>query len=378
MKIRDASILVLSIPMKQVVHHALASRKTAQNVLVVLQDEDGVEGWGECCPRPYVTGETVESVVQDLQTVLFPDFIASVYSSFDEVVERLAALSRNLRRDQQAAFCALELAALDLAGKVWQCSAGQPLGEIQHPQVRYSGVIAAETPAVAERQAAFLAELQVREVKLKTTADLETNLALLRSARGILGDAVELRIDANCAWNAAEALRQLPRMQAFHLAGVEQPVPPLDLAGMKRITAAQLLPVVADESLCSRSDAETLIREQACDIFNLRISKCGGLLNTLRLYRCAAAAGWSCQLGAQVGEYGFLSAAGRQLAARLPQLRWLEGSYGVFLLESDVTTPDLTIGAQGIAPALDGTGLGVLPDGDRVNRYREAAFRYAG
>jgi L-alanine-DL-glutamate epimerase-like enolase superfamily enzyme len=369
MKITAARILLLSIPMRQVVHHALASRTTARNVFVVLTDESGVEGWGECCPRPYVTGETVESAVQDIQNIFIPALTDRSYDGWLEVCNRLDNIGRGVARNQLAAFCAVELAALDLAGKLYHTSAGQVIGEIQHQQVFYSGVIAAESLDDLEKQAHFMARMKVRQVKIKTVADFEHNLNLLKAARSILGDAVELRIDANCAWNSSEAVRQLERFRDFRLAGVEQPVPGDDLAGLREITAADLVPVVVDESLCSIQDAESLIQQNACHVFNVRVSKCGGLLNTRRIYQIARDAGLECQLGAQVGESGILSAAGRHLATRLPDLKWLEGSYGSMLLENDITEPDITVGVQGIASALDGNGMGVTPDRELVNRY---------
>jgi muconate cycloisomerase len=180
---------------------------------------------------------------------------------------------------------------------------------------------------------------------------------------------VTLRIDANCAWNAKETLRQLEAMQAFSLTGVEQPVPGEDIAGMREVTAAGLVPVVADESLCSLEDARTLIREQACDVFNVRISKCGGLVNAGRIDRLAREAGLACQLGAQVGEAGILSAAGRHYATRSAGVRWCEGSYGKLLLEEDITEPDVTVGPGGVAPAIEAAGIGVTPEAERLQRY---------
>jgi muconate cycloisomerase len=245
------------------------------------------------------------------------------------------------------------------------------LGPVQTPRVRYSGVIATDDIESVKQNAAFMAKFGVGDVKVKVGASLESNLEILATARAILGEQVTLRIDANCAWNAEETLRQLEAMQAFSLTGVEQPVPGEDIAGMRAVTAAKLVPVVADESLCSLEDARTLIREQACDIFNVRISKCGGLINAGRIDRLAREAGLACQLGAQVGEAGILSAAGRHYATRSQGVCWCEGSYGKLLLEEDVTAPDVTVGPGGMAPALEGAGIGVSPVTERLQRYEQ-------
>ena len=92
----------------------------------------------------------------------------------------------------------------------------------------------------------------------------------------------------------------------------------------------------------------------------------GGLLNAARIHRTAREAGLECQLGAQVGESGILSAAGRHYATRSDHVRWCEGSYDSILLETSVTEPDITVGPGGAASAITGPGLGVSPTADRL------------
>jgi muconate cycloisomerase len=369
MKLTQFEIITVDIPMRQSVRHALAERNVARNILVAAHDEAGNVGWGECCPRPYVTGETIDSVKQDLTTTILPQLLGHKLNSFEQTSAVLVPLLDSMARNQQAAFCAAELAVLDLAGKHYNTSAGMVLGPVQTPQVRYSGVIATDDIESVKQNAAFMAKFGVGDVKVKVGASLESNLEILTTARAILGDKVTLRIDANCAWSATETIEQLTAMDAFSLTGVEQPVPGEDIEGMRAVTAAKLVPVVADESLCSLEDARTLIREQACDIFNVRISKCGGLINAGRIDRLARDAGLACQLGAQVGEAGILSAAGRHYATRSQGVRWCEGSYGQLLLEEDITEPDVTVGPGGMAPALEADGMGVTPVPERLQRY---------
>ena len=369
MKLTQFDIITVDIPMRQSVRHALAERNVARNILVAAHDEKGGVGWGECCPRPYVTGETIDSVKQDLTTTILPQLLGRELASFEAAADMLVPQLDSMARNQQAAFCAAELAVLDLAGNRFGTSAGMVLGPVQTPQVRYSGVIATDDIESVKQNAAFMAKFGVGDVKIKVGASLESNLEILTTARAILGDQVTLRIDANCAWSATETIRQLTAMQAFSLTGVEQPVPGEDIDGMRAVTAAKLVPVVADESLCSLEDARTLINEQACDVFNVRISKCGGLINAGRIDQLAREAGLACQLGAQVGEAGILSAAGRHYATRSQGVRWCEGSYGQLLLEEDITEPDVTVGPGGVAPALEASGIGVTPVPERLQRY---------
>ncbi len=222
-------------------------------------------------------------------------------------------------------------------------------------------MIAASDLEGVERYVGIARDAGAMEVKVKVGTNLERNLKLLDTARAALGDEVELRIDANCAWDVAGAIAQLEAMAPYRLAGVEQPLPARDLPGLRELTAAAIVPVVVDESLATLDDARRLVDRRACDIFNIRISKVGGLVNAARIQRCVQAAGLECQLGAQVGETGLLSAAGRHFATRVENVRWCEGSYDSVLLETQVTTPDITAGQGGMADAITGPGLGVAP-----------------
>lgn len=370
MKIDRFTVYTVEIPMRLTVSHMLAERNVAGNVFVCAVGENGLTGWGESCPRPYVTGETVDTVKRNLSNDILPPMIGSSFSSFGELAEKLASMAKGLERNRQAMFCAAELAVLDLAGKTFGTSAGTLIGPTARRKVRYSGVIAASDPEKVRKHARLMRLFGFREIKVKVRQSLEANLQLLEIVRTILGPKVRLRIDANCAWCGDEAIRQLEAMSKFKLAGVEQPVGGDDYEGMTQVTAAKLVPVVADESLCSLSDAEKLIEQKGCDIFNIRLSKCGGLINSLAIYRKAVDAGLTCQLGAQVGETAVLSAAGRHIATRCRSIKWCEGSYGRLLLKQDIARPGMTIGFGGWAGALNRPGLGVEPIRKRIDQYK--------
>src|SRR5207253_4685063 len=114
-----------------------------------------------------------------------------------------------------------------------------------------------------------------------------------------------------------------------------------------------------DESLCSLIDAERASAQASCDLFNVRLSKCGGFIPSLRLAQFAKQRGLGYQLGCQVGETAILSAAGRHFAAGVRDIRYLEGSYDRHLVKEALGTRDLTFGWGGWARALAGPGLGV-------------------
>jgi muconate cycloisomerase len=145
----------------------------------------------------------------------------------------------------------------------------------------------------------------------------------------------------------------------FNLSCVEQPLPHAEVNELSELRPKLALPVMLDESLTGEIDARVAILHRTCDLFNLRLSKCGGFLACLRLAALARAAGLGFQLGCHPGESGILSAAGRHWASIVAGARYLEGSYDRHLFRLLLTQEDITFGFRGRAPALPGPGLGI-------------------
>jgi muconate cycloisomerase len=177
---------------------------------------------------------------------------------------------------------------------------------------------------------------------------------------------MRFRLDANEAWSAAEAAERIRALESADIASIEQPVAHEDVAALKKIRTEIDTPVMLDESLCSMMDARQAVDGEWCDLFNLRLSKCGGFLATLRLAEFAHQQGIGIQLGCQVGETGILSAAGRHFACTVAGLVALEGSYDRHLLH-DPFTSDMTFGRGGKAHKLTKPGLGVTVDTDKLD-----------
>jgi muconate cycloisomerase len=324
-------------------------------------------GHGECTPRSYVSGETAASAVAALSRRV-PALLGRRFASFEAVCEHLTGQAASLPHDEHAAFCALELALLDLAGKVFGRAAGEPLGPVCTPRVAYSGVVSAGRADEAVKVCAQMRALGVSRTKVKVGGTSEEDLAVLTAVRETLGAAAELRADANGAWDAETALARLKAFEPFRLQGIEQPCAADDLEGLAWLSERSPVPVIADESLVSIEDARRLIAARACDVFNVRISKCGGLLQSGRIRDLGRQAGIDTMLGAHVGETAILAAAGRQFAMRTEGLRFAEGSYGRLLLEADVSAAmDLEPG--GIGKALSGDGLGLDVDLEGIAPY---------
>ena len=198
------------------------------------------------------------------------------------------------------------------------------------------------------------------------------------AVRDVVGKDVDIRVDANGAWSGHEAVSALNQLRAFDITAVEQPVAASDLVGMRRVRQETGLSVIADESLVTLDDARNLIREQACDVFNVRVSKCGGLLWSLRIAELGLEAGVKVQVGAQVGETSLLSAADQHLAAHLPEVEYVEGSFGTHLLSEDISRDPVMFGYEARGSLVLGPGLGVVVDDEILERLADSVVRVEG
>lgn len=362
-KVSKIDIYTVDIPFKMHFGHASKHRVLSESVFVRVEAESGEVGFGEALPREYVTGESQASVVADLNKVLPSSVKGRSFNSFKEAAD-FRDLDSSLKG---SAKCAIELALLDAAGKVFNCSVAEVFDKAASRRLMYSGVIGSVPPVKAGFSALKCRLYGLKHIKLKVGD--ERDIDRLKAVRAMSGSEADIRIDANCAWSADEAIDKLNRMRDFNFSVIEQPVKKGDMGSLRKVSTAISAPVMADESMCTIEDARKIAEARACKMFNIRLSKCGGIISSLKIAAIAKAAGISYQLGCQVGESGVLSAAGRHFASCVEGVRYLEGAYARFLLVEDIVKEDVSFGYGGRADAIKGPGLGVTVDEERLKKY---------
>ncbi|GIW83033.1 MAG: dipeptide epimerase [Gemmatales bacterium] len=381
MKVDGLTAFHIRIPLRKPIRHASYTRTETDNVLVRAVLEDGTEGFGEGVPREYVTGESVESAIKLLQNARLCDQLHDC-QAFDQAVAMTARLHLPVIGDDDrqclgnAARCAVELALLDAFSRHFR----QPLFEVVRllaPElyslqdwVRYSGAITSATGWKARLAAWRMRVYGFQHLKVKVGIAGQNDVHRLAAIRRRVGSKTDIRIDANEAWSADEAADRILELERFGITAVEQPVPHEQVSALKDIRRRIHVPIMLDESLCSLIDAERAVRDETCDLFNIRLSKCGGLVTSLKLMQFACRYGIGCQLGCQVGETAVLSAAGRHFAASVRGLRYLEGSYDRHLVKEALATKDITFQWGGWAPRLKGFGLGIHVDPNALARVQ--------
>lgn len=336
-KLRRFGITTAPIPFRTSFAHASAVRSEAENVLVIVVGEDGLVGLGEGCPRPYVTGETYESAR------VFLEAHRESLMGIDDLAALRAWIATHQAEIDTApsAFCAAELALLDIIGKRCGQSLEGLLGVEHSPMLTISAVYGAGgDPKFAVQEVAFGAfRLRTSKVKLSGVPARDHARVSRLARRG------PVRLDANNMFaKAEEAIQALGPMGEVAWA-VEEPISARDWSGLARVSDQTGLTIITDESLTSISDLGAMPEGF---VPNLRVSKLGGLIRSLRVLAEAVRQGRSVIVGAQVGETSILARAGVALASAAgSKLVACEVGYGSWLLRRDIATPSIGFGWQG-------------------------------
>ena len=326
--------------------------ESVENVILRIETDSGLTGWGAASPEPRVTGETLEAC----RAALVPERLAWL-DGHD--VRDLESLERELAGRLSvtpAARAAVDMALYDLAAQERGLPLVEMLGRANEslPTSITIGIKPLEeTLAEAEE---YLAR-GFRVLKVKIGLDLEEDLERLRRLREKGGPGVGIRADANQGYSVEETLRFFHETAALDLEFLEQPLPAKEVEAMRALPEDIRERIAADESLLNEDDARALAAApRACGIFNIKLMKCGGIAPARRIAAIAQAAGihlmWGC-----MDESRISIAAALHAALSCPATRYLDLD-GSLDLARDVAREGFDL-RDGIMRTTGAPGLGI-------------------
>jgi L-alanine-DL-glutamate epimerase-like enolase superfamily enzyme len=257
-------------------------------IRVRLTGDDGVEGWGEASPNRFY-GETVESALGAIERFRPIVENADAWAIADVEQEMNAALRFN-----GSVKSAISAALHDLAGK----RLGVPVYKLwglnpEHAPTSSFTIAIASTAQELTARVNEAAEYPILKIKLGTDRDAE----IMNTVRAAAPDKV-IRVDANAAWDANQAIRMIVMLMAYNVEYVEQPVAPHDIEGLRFVRERSPLPIIADESCVVAADIPRLAG--AVDGINIKLSKCGGMREALAMIATARAHGLRVMAGCMI------------------------------------------------------------------------------
>jgi L-Ala-D/L-Glu epimerase len=329
-KIVKVEIYKLDIPFHAPFRIALGVKSAAYNILVRIYQQDGVYGSGEGAPTPYTTGETQAiclAAASDMARLMLGRDPGAIEARQQEMEAFLA--------NNTATKCAFDMALYDLLGKNLHVPLYRLLGGEKRP-FETDQTIGIDTPTAMVEKAVAIREQGFSAIKLKLGTNRSDDIERVRRVRQALGPEVWLRLDANQGWDPAEAIGILRELAQYDIQYCEEPVRRWNNAAMRRIRQASPIPIVADESLFSDHDAFRLATLEACDYFNIKLAKSGGLHTALKINAIGEGAGIRCMLGSMTETRLGLTAAAHLVSAR-PNIAFADLDTVFFHAEDRVT-----------------------------------------
>ena len=294
MKITEVRLGLISVPLRVPFKTALRSVSSVEDVIVEIHTDTGAVGYGEAPPTGVITGDTTGAIIGAIRDHIAKTIIGRDVDDFEDLMIALnACIQKNT-----SAKAAVDMALWDLYGQLYKIPVYKLMGGSKKSIVT-DITISVNDPEEMVRDALNAIDRGYDCLKVKVGIDPELDVARLAAVREAVGKEVRIRIDANQAWNAKQAVRILDQMQekGLDIEFVEQPVPAADLEGMQYVTRNASVPVLADESVFSPADALRIMQTGAADFVNIKLMKCGGITNALRIASAAEVYGVECMIG---------------------------------------------------------------------------------
>jgi o-succinylbenzoate synthase len=353
MKITDLKVYPLAIPLSVPFSISSGTQTEYLGVLLELTTDDDQSGWGEAAPSERVTGETAETVKNALESTVKPLVIGLEIDNIEVLMKSV----EKVLPAQPSARCALDIALHDLKGKRAKLPVKHLLGGFRE-NIPISHTIVIGTVDESVKSAMRYVESGAKVLKVKIGVDAEKDVARIAALRDAFGDEIKLTADANEGYSVDTAIKTLNELSRYNIAFVEQPVTASDPDGLQQVHEAVEVPIMADESAHSVSDVFELVKLNAVDMINIKLMKCGGLRNAVKISNIAEAAGMPCQIGCMI-ETGIGITAGTHLALALENIQYADLDGHIFLQHKIVQDYQITQDGMNTISGKPGLGVGV-------------------
>jgi len=374
MKITNIEIFEISVPLKNkyTLSKVIGSKSSTECVVLKIETDEGIYGIGEADPHVPFTEESVESVTSCILKYLAPLIIGHD----PEEIEDINSLMNQGVKLNLMAKGAIDMACYDILGK----KKGLPIYEILGGKMRdfiplaWSVSNSPPEQTLEDAQKAYdegFKTLMIKTGHFVPQIDIE-RIRLVRHAYPNM----KIIVDVNQGWNVETCIEVGRKIAPLDIYFLEQPIPYWDIDDLAKIKRSIPIPISVDESLLTIHDAFRIIREDAADIFSIKVSKNGGISRAQKLIEIAAENGIKCWMNSMLEE-GITQAASLHIGLIAPNL--LDGGHAYFSplrLAADISTYSSNIQDSKAYPSTN-PGLGVDLKIDTISKFLRNKYSFS-
>jgi len=351
MLIKQIEIYKSPVKLKEPFIISLGPAYYAENIIVIIRTDTGINGYGECSPFSMINGETIDTgfiVGHYLAENLLgkdPLNIPECHSIMDRTIYGNSSIKS-----------AFDIALYDIASQNANVPLHSFLGGNNRKKLFTDYTVSLSDPACMAENALKVKKRGFRIIKIKLGETGRKDIERVRMIREKVGPEITLRIDANQGWNKSEAIETLITLEPYNIEFCEEPIPRWDFMDLPEISKKSPVPVMADESCCDSHDARRLIDIGACTLFNVKLGKSAGIYDALKIIHLAAQTGMKVQMGGFLEtRLGFTASAHLALAGE--NVRFCDFDTPLMLTEDPVNGGiNYKSGGMIIVPNVPGLG----------------------
>ena len=306
MKIKSIRTALFCSPLKTPFKTALRTVENLEDIVVIIECKDGSLGYGEGAPTAVITGETLDTMKAAI-SYLSPMITGlSITDDFEEILHRLH--TRLLHNT--TAKSAIEIALYDLKAKSFKQPLYKFLGGTQ-TTFETDITISLNDIDIMISDSLKAISLGYRILKIKLGNNPSKDIDRIIAIYDALPKDIMLRLDANQGWSKEDSvlIMQTIESKGIMTQCIEQPIKADDIAGLKYIKEHIQTPLLADEAVFNLAQATSILESNSADYLNIKLAKCGGISEAIKIANRAREFGVSCMMGCMLeGPIGITAA----------------------------------------------------------------------
>jgi L-alanine-DL-glutamate epimerase-like enolase superfamily enzyme len=365
--ISEVSLYKLRIPLIEPFITSLAKESFVENVVVTIKTKNGIIGFGECSPYMPVNGESMDTCF------IVGQYFAKLLKEKNalDIVSCLSAMDR-LMYGNSSIKSAFDIALHDIKGQYLGVPIYELFGGKNNKELTTDYTVSLNDADKMATDAVKIKNAGYPSIKVKLGEARKKDVHRIKMIREAVGETIPVLIDANQGWNVKTAIKTLKDLAQYNIGHCEEPIPKWDFMNLRKVKKKSPISIMADESCSNHHDAERLVKLKACDMFNIKIGKTGGLLNAWKVVEVAKKANIICQAGAFM-ESRLGMTASAHLALCSDVIHYCDFDTPLMHAE-DVVTDGLTYHANGVMKVPDAPGLGATIDETRLNKMEKVTI----